>query len=106
MSQTARELRDYRIAEGSLDDFVAEWRSGIVPLRRELGFTIERVWTVRDESRFVWLLAYPGDWSEFEAANERYYASPARAALDPDPARLIEEQKVSRLTEVDLPAGE
>jgi hypothetical protein len=98
----ATELRDYRIVDGSLDQWVEEWRRGIAPLRRELGFTIERVWRVDDESRFVWLLSYPGDWDAFEAADRAYYSSPQRTRLDPNPARLIEDQAISRLEEVEL----
>jgi hypothetical protein len=96
------ELRDYRILEGSLDQWVEEWRSRVAPLRRELGFTVERAWTVDDDSRFVWLLSYPGDWAAFEAADRGYYDSPQRRGLDPNPARLIEDQIVSRLNDVDL----
>ena len=98
----AVELRDYRIVDGSLDQWIEEWRSGIAPLRRELGFTIEKVWRVDHESRFVWLLSYPGDWEAFEAADRAYYSSPRRTGLDPNPARLIEDQAISRLKEVEL----
>jgi hypothetical protein len=97
------ELRDYRIVEGSLHRFVEEWRIGIAPLRRRMGFTIDGAWTVEEESRFVWLLAHPGDWDAFEGADRRYYDSDERAALDPDPARLIDEQRIVRLSEVPLP---
>ena len=95
-------LRDYRIVEGSLDQWVEEWLRGIAPLRRELGFTIERAWKVEEDSRFVWLLSHRGDWDVFEEADRGYYESPQRTSLDPNPARLIEEQVVSRLTEVAL----
>ncbi|HYI67877.1 MAG TPA: hypothetical protein VEW95_13230 [Candidatus Limnocylindrales bacterium] len=97
------ELRDYRIVDGSLDQWVGEWLAGIAPLRRALGFTIERAWTIEAESRFVWLLSYPGDWEAFEAADRAYYQSPRRTSLDPNPARLIEDQVISRLAEVELP---
>ena len=99
----ATELRDYRIVEGALDQWVDEWRSRIAPIRRELGFTIERAWTVEDSSRFVWLLSHPGDWDAFEAADRAYYDSPQRTSLDPNPARLIEDQVNSRLADVELP---
>ena len=99
----ATELRDYRIVHGELDQWVEEWLRGIAPLRRELGFTIERAWKVDDESRFVWLLSHPGDWEAFEAADRAYYDSPQRTSLEPNPARLIEDQAVSRLAEVELP---
>jgi hypothetical protein len=98
----ATQLRDYRITDGSLDEFVAEWRRHLAPLRRELGFTIPEAWTVEGESRFVWLLTYPGDWDAFEEADRRYFASPQRAAIDPDPARLIERQSAARLVEVGI----
>ena len=37
---------------------------------------------VDGEDRFVWLLEYDGD--DYQAANDAYYASPERRALDPD----------------------
>ena len=81
------QLRDYEIADGHLDEFVAAWTSGVLPLRRAAGFDV-RAWTVPGESRFVWLLSYDGP-ETFQAADAAYYASPARAALDPDPAQWI-----------------
>jgi hypothetical protein len=96
------QLRDYRIVDGSLHRFIDEWRAGIVPLRREMGFAIDGAWTVDGESRFVWLLSHPGDWDAFDDADRAYYASPQRTSLDPDPARLIGEQVVSKLTEVEV----
>ena len=60
-----------------------------------------RAWTVDGDSRFLWLLAYPGGWVAFEEADRGYHASPQRAALDPNPARLIEEQTTVRLAEVE-----
>jgi hypothetical protein len=97
------QLRDYRIRAGELDRFVDEWGTSLAPLRRAIGFDIPAAWTVPDEDRFLWLLAHPGDWDAFEEADAAYFASPERAALDPDPARLIEEQRALRLTEVGLP---
>jgi hypothetical protein len=99
----ATQLRDYRIRDGELDRFVEEWRAGVAPLRRAGGFEIPGAWTVAGEDRFVWLLVYPGGWDAFDEADAAYYASPERAALEPDPARLIDEQHHARLTEVELP---
>ncbi len=99
----ATQLRDYRIRAGELDRFISEWRAGVAPLRRAHGFTIAGAWTVPEEDRFVWLLDRAGDWDAFAEADAAYYASPDRAALDPDPARLIEDQRNVRLNEVDLP---
>lgn len=97
----ATQLRDYAIVAGELDRFVAEWRRSLAPLRRALGFTIEGAWTIAEESRFVWLLSHPGDWDDFARADARYFASPERAAIRPDPARLISEQRNVRLVPVD-----
>ncbi len=96
------QLRDYRILEGSLDQFIKEWRTHLAPLRREIGFAIDGPWTVVGESRFVWLLTYPGDWDAFDAADERYCGSPQRSKIRPDPARLIDVQLVARLAEVEV----
>ena len=99
----ATQLRDYRITDGALHEFVNEWRTHIVPIRRGLGFRIDGAWTVEEENRFVWLLSHPGDWDAFEEADARYFASPERKGFDPDPARLIEAQANVRLSEVERP---
>jgi hypothetical protein len=97
----ATQLRDYRIRDGELDRFVEEWRTSVAPLRRSKGFDIPGAWTIPEEQRFVWLLGHPGDWDEFAAADAAYYASPERASLHPDPARLITEQRTARLRDVE-----
>jgi hypothetical protein len=99
----ATQLRDYRIRPGGLDRFVDEWSTSLAPLRRSLGFLIPAAWTVPEDDRFIWILEHPGDWDAFDDADAAYFASPGRAAIDPDPARLIEEQRTLRLTEVELP---
>ena len=84
------QLRMYRIADGKLAEFVQQWLTGVLPLRRKMGFTVDGAWTVRGEDRFVWIVSYEGEES-FEVKNEEYYASPERKALDPNPADFIEE---------------
>jgi hypothetical protein len=96
----AVQLRDYRIRAGELEQFVAEWQQHLAPLRRSIGFEILGAWTVPDEHRFIWLLSHPGGWDAFAEGDQAYFASPERAGFDPDPARLIEEQRNVRLTEV------
>ncbi|HLY94923.1 MAG TPA: NIPSNAP family protein [Gaiellaceae bacterium] len=78
------QLRMYRVKDGELDTFVREWRDHIAPLRRSLGFDVVGPW-LTDDGQFVWLVAH----EELEAAEAAYYASPERAALDPDPARNL-----------------
>ena len=80
------QLRMYQVKPGELDEFVEEWQRVVVPLRRSLGFLVVDGWRGADSESFVWLVGYDGDFAEADAA---YYASPERAALDPDPARHI-----------------
>jgi hypothetical protein len=98
----ATQLRDYRIRDGELDRFVEEWRTTLAPVRRAHGFEIPAAWTVAGDHRFIWLLAHPGGWEAFEEADAAYFASPERAAIQPDPARLIEEQRNVRLADLDM----
>ena len=84
------QLREYRIEDGRLDDFLREWREGVLPLRVEAGFSVIGPWLERAESRFVWIVGYDGD---LRAADDAYYASPGRAALSPDPARFVAESR-------------
>jgi hypothetical protein len=85
------QLRRYRIAEGRARQFADEWRQGVVPLRRRHGFEVQG-WLVDGTDEFVWLLRHT-DRPAFEAADAAYYRSSERAALDPNPARLIEEAR-------------
>jgi hypothetical protein len=95
------QLRDYRIVEGHLDDFVAAWRSSLRPLRERLGFTVPEAWTIAAESRFIWILAHEGSQADFEERDQAYYASPDRRAIEPDPAQWIAEARHSFLDPVD-----
>ena len=84
------QLRRYRIAEGKLSEFVAEWRSGVVPLREAAGFVFLGAWSVPRTSEFVWIIGYDGP-EGLEAADDAYYESEARQSLDPSPSRHVEE---------------
>jgi ribosomal protein L11 methylase PrmA len=83
------QLRDYRIRPGHMDDWIAGWTTGIVPLRHQEGFTIVGAWVDRPHDRFVWLVGYSGA-DGFEAAEERYHDLPERLAIDPNPSDFIE----------------
>lgn len=84
------QLREYRIQDGHMDAWISAWKSEVAPLRREAGFDVIGAWVDRQSDRFVWLIGYSGA-DGFDAANDRYYNSPKRASLDPDPADLIDE---------------
>ena len=82
-----RELRVYTVKPGVMEAWLAEWREHVLPLRLKLGFSIPAAWVVETENRFVWLLEYGGD--DYETANEAYYASPERQAVEPEPTRHL-----------------
>ena len=92
-------LRMYTIRPGAMEAWLEEWREDVVPLRRRLGFEVLGAWA--GEDTFTWLLGYDGA-DGIEAANAAYYASPERAALDPDPARHIADARQVAVHAVDL----
>lgn len=96
------QLRDYRIQAGRLAEFVEVWRRGVVPLRRQQGFSVDGAWTVAGQDRFVWLLSHDGTEDDFRSGDAAYYASPGRTSLDPDPAKLIVSQSTAFLRRVAL----
>lgn len=81
------QLRTYTINRGKMDDFVQAWLAGVYPLRRKHGFRIDGAWVNKDRSEFIWLLSYDGD--DWKAKDDAYYASPERAAVNPDPRQFI-----------------
>jgi hypothetical protein len=80
------QLRLYRVKPGSMDAWMEEWNQHVRPLRLAHGFAIVGPWIGDDGETFAWILGHDGD---FEAADEAYYASDERQALDPDPARHL-----------------
>jgi hypothetical protein len=83
------QLRVCTIKPGAMDEFVRAWRDTVYPLRLEFGFTIVGAWGIEETNTFVWILGYDGP-EGFELADAAYYASEARAMLDPDPAQFFE----------------
>lgn len=84
----AFQIREYTVKPGEMHEWISEWRSKIVPLREQAGFEVVGAWTVDGTDQFIWIIKHEGpkSWKEAEAD---YYASPARKALDPDPARHL-----------------
>jgi hypothetical protein len=93
------QVRVYKIKPGDLDAFVDEWHEHVAPLRRRFGFEVVAAWASEEDDTFVWVIAHDGDFARDDRA---YDASPERAALDPDPARHIVEQRASRARPVPL----
>ncbi|HSS62682.1 MAG TPA: NIPSNAP family protein [Candidatus Limnocylindrales bacterium] len=93
------QIREYTVKPGEMQQWVAEWRSAIVPLRQRHGFGVLGAWMVDGTDQFVWIISYGGTktWQEAEAD---YYASPDRKALDPDPARHLAQTGARLMTSV------
>ena len=81
-------LREYTVKPGVMAEWIEEWRSRIVPLRRKAGFHVLGAWTIDGTDQFVWIISYEGPkaWHEAEAD---YYGSSERKAVHPDPARHL-----------------
>ena len=95
MSEMRFELRVYTIKPGAMPAWLDEWHAHVRPLRLAHGFSVVGPWVGEDGETFVWILGHDGD---FEAAEDAYYASAERRALDPDPARHVaaEQQRFMR----------
>jgi hypothetical protein len=89
------ELRIYTVKPGAMDEWIAEWRGKIRPLRERAGFAVLGPWVADDSDQFLWILGH----ADFEAADAAYYQSAARVALDPDPARHLLEVEQRRMRE-------
>lgn len=94
MAKTTQ-LRTYTVRDGMLDEWVERWREEIVPLRLELGFTIDGAWVDRERNQFVWLISYDGP-ETFAERNAAYWSSPERKAmgLNPDDYLVRTEDRV------------
>jgi hypothetical protein len=82
------QLRIYEVKHGEMDEWLTDWREKVVPLRRSFGFEIVGAWVIEEENRFVWIVGHEGD---FGARDDAYYASPERKAIDPAPARHLDD---------------
>lgn len=95
-----RQLREYRARPGQLDAFVRAWAAHVRPLRERFGFVVEGAWVDRQAERFVWIVSHDSP-DTFAAAEQAYYASPQRAALDPDPVSFLATVSTSFVDRVD-----
>ena len=93
------QIREYTVKPGEMPEWLSEWRSRIVPLRRSHGFEVFGAWTVDGTDQFIWIIGYEGPKS-WEQANDDYYSSPERKAIDPDPARHLATTETKMMTGV------
>jgi len=82
------QLRMYEVAEGKMSEFLAIFPA-VVEARRSVGFDVVGVWAIPEENKFVWIVSTdePGG---IGALTDAYYASPLRAAIDPEPASFLD----------------
>jgi len=92
----ARQLRMYTVKPGEMDAFSKEWGEYILPLRLQHGFRVIGPWVIDETNQFVWILEHDGD---FAVADSRYYESPERKEVAPDPARHLEKNEHWMLSE-------
>ncbi len=104
MAVTAQ-LRRYTINKGKLDEFVEAWRNGVYPLRLRFGYKIPDAWILRERNEFIWIVTCDGTVDDFNAREAVYYASPERAAVNPNPAELIARAEHWFVTAVPVPAA-
>ncbi|MEV7986877.1 NIPSNAP family containing protein [Micromonospora sp. NPDC085948] len=78
------QLRIYTVRPGRLDEWVAAWRTLVVPLRRRFGFEISGSWVDVERQQHIWLVSHFGPQS-FEEANADYWRSSERVAMGLDP---------------------
>lgn len=83
------QLREYRVKPGEMDEWVQEWREKIYPLRIKYGFRVIGAWVDDKENRFVWILGFDTLESSFADAEKRYFDSPERKTISPDPIRHL-----------------
>ncbi len=92
------QLRMYDVAEGRMDEFLSIFPA-VLEARRSVGFDVVGVWTIPDENKFVWIVSTdaPGG---IDALAKEYYRSPLRAAIDPEPASLLDTIETKLMTPV------
>ncbi len=83
-----QQVRIYTVNHGKMDEFVKVWLQGVAPIRKQIGFTIENAFIIRETNQFVWIIGYDGP-EEWAVKDREYFNSPERKKLDPDPAQLI-----------------
>ncbi|MDG4791848.1 NIPSNAP family protein [Micromonospora sp. WMMD1102] len=93
------QIRTYTVRPERLDEWVAKWRTLVVPLRQQFGFEISGSWVDRERSEHIWVISYDGDDS-FEEANARYWASPQREAVNLDPSQFLLDEQVRQVETV------
>ncbi len=97
------QLRSYDIVPGRMAEFLRIFPA-VAEARRHYGFEVVGAWVDAEHDRFVWIISHPGPGT-FAEASTRYYESPEREALDPDPSTLIADVDARMVTPVSPDGG-
>ena len=74
------QLRRYELNPDFTDAFLAWVENEVMPIRKHFGFKAEWMYLAADKSELTWVASYPGSEADFLEAEEKYSASPERAA--------------------------
>jgi hypothetical protein len=81
---TEYQLRTYRAKPGELHNWAEAWKTTVLPLRGEHGFSVVGAWLAEEENEFTWIVS-ADRFGEREAAYTK-----ARDAAGFDPSRWLE----------------
>jgi hypothetical protein len=79
------QLRTYEVKAGQMDVFLSIFPE-VVAARRSAGFEVVGAWMVPEDNGFIWIV---GAEAGIPQAEETYYASAQRRAIEPEPAKLL-----------------
>lgn len=92
---TSYQLRRYTLDPELATDFIDFMLGQVIPLRQQLGFTVEQLLLAQDQTVFTWLVSVPGDIAAFEKAEQAWKQSPERARIFEGLPRHVLNQEIS-----------
>ncbi|WP_419838030.1 hypothetical protein [Candidatus Poriferisodalis sp.] len=97
----ATQLRRYDVIEGQMDSLL-EWFPNIIAVREQYGFKVEFMYVDRENNQLVWAVSHDGD---YEAAHDKYAASPERAAVFAGQPERVSGMNVSMVDTIIAPGS-
>lgn len=88
------QLRTYQIKPGLMDEWLALFHGGVVPLHDKYGLPVRTAWVDRETNTFVWVRELTGEGTA-EEQEARYRATDERTRVIGDrPAAFIDSMVV------------
>lgn len=94
------QLRRYQLDPALAQDFIAWVNQEVIPIRQAMGYQVEWKYFSEELSEFVWLVSLTGTVSEFEAMDQQYLSSEARAKAAAKMPKALVQSSVSFVTAV------